>query len=188
MDILLVYRISASVAILRGNSMWDLDLERQAVSVGKSLGRLGLKLVTAESCTGGWVSTVLTSIPGSSLWFDRGFVTYSNEAKQEALRVDGALIEQFGAVSRETAEAMALGALSQSHSDLSIAVTGVAGPGGGTTEKPVGTVWFGCATRGGGVQSWIRHFEGERSEVRRQAVVVALQILEEQLRQHECSV
>jgi nicotinamide-nucleotide amidase len=185
LDIPLVYRISSGVAILRENSMQDLDLEGQALSLGAVLGRFGLKLVTAESCTGGWLSTVLTSIPGSSVWFDRGFVTYSNEAKEEVLGVGGALIEQFGAVSRETAEAMALGALLHSHSDISIAVTGVAGPGGGTLEKPVGTVWFGCAFRGAGVQSGVWHFKGGRSEVRRQAVAVALQILKERLRQHE---
>lgn len=101
------------------------------------------KIVTAESCTGGLLAQLLTDLPGSSAWFERGFVTYSNESKQELLGVKEELLLQFGAVSQEVVESMALGALKNSHADLSVAISGIAGPGGGTKEKPVGTVWIG---------------------------------------------
>lgn len=112
-----------------------------------------LKIATAESCTGGLLAGLLTELPGSSFWFDRGFVTYSNEAKQEMLSVKAALIKAHGAVSQEVAEAMATGALANSHSHLSIAVTGIAGPEGGSIAKPVGTVWFAWAMTHRPVQS-----------------------------------
>lgn len=106
-----------------------------------------LKITSAESCTGGLIAGLLTELPGSSLWFDRGFVTYSNLAKQEMLGVSAELINIYGAVSKKVAEAMALGALSHSAADLALSVTGIAGPSGGTVDKPVGTVWFAWARR-----------------------------------------
>jgi nicotinamide-nucleotide amidase len=141
--------------------------------------RHGLTVATAESCTGGLVSAALTEIPGSSDVVDRGFVTYSNAAKEEMLDVPAAVLERHGAVSRETAEAMAAGALAISGADLAIAVTGIAGPGGGSAEKPVGLVHFAAAARDG------RHIHREkrfgdvgRSVVRAQSVAEALGILE----------
>jgi nicotinamide-nucleotide amidase len=132
--------------------------------------RRGALLVTAESCTGGWVAQVLTSVAGSSQWFERGFVTYSNAAKQELLGVGKATIETHGAVSEETAREMALGALERSRGTLTLAITGIAGPGGGSTDKPVGTVCFAWATRGGGASAETRRFDGDRDAVRRQSV------------------
>jgi nicotinamide-nucleotide amidase len=125
-----------------------------------------LKISVAESCTGGMLASLLTELPGSSDWFERGFVTYSNLAKQEMLGVKPELIQNYGAVSQEVAEAMAFGALSQSTADLAIAITGIAGPAGGTRQKPVGTVWFGWAMADLPVQSSMHCF----SKVSRQAV------------------
>lgn len=130
-------------------------------------------LATAESCTGGGVSYFLTEIAGSSQWFDRGFITYSNEAKQEQLNVPQETIEQFGAVSEETAKAMAVGALKNSHAQLSVAVTGIAGPDGGTEEKPVGLVWFAWATQNKVFAENII-FIGDRHTIRLQAIRFAL--------------
>lgn len=130
-------------------------------------------LSTAESCTGGLIAAVCTDLAGSSNWFERGFVTYSNAAKTELLGVDAALIEAHGAVSEPVARAMAAGALQHSHAQVAIAVTGVAGPGGGSASKPVGTVWFGFAL-GPQVSTEVRHFEGDRSAVRQAAVHHAL--------------
>jgi len=127
-------------------------------------------LVTAESCTGGWVAQVLTSVAGSSQWFERGFVTYSNAAKQELLGVEKATLETHGAVSEETAREMALGALARSRGTLALAITGVAGPGGGTAGKPVGTVCFAWAAKGGSAPVETKHFSGDRDAVRRQSV------------------
>lgn len=131
-------------------------------------------LVTAESCTGGWVAKCCTDLPGSSTWFDRGFVTYSNEAKQEQLGVEHATLEKNGAVSLPVVEEMAFGALKHSAADISVAITGIAGPGGGSEYKPVGTVWIGWGLKDGGVHSICFQFEGEREAVRRQAVFEAL--------------
>ncbi len=122
--------------------MFSDDLIAAARDLLDDLRRRGLKLVTAESCTGGLIAALLTEIPGSSDVFERGFVTYSNDSKVETIGVPRALIEQFGAVSREVAEAMAKGALAHSKADITISVTGVAGPGGGTDEKPVGLVYL----------------------------------------------
>ncbi len=131
-------------------------------------------LVTAESCTGGLVAAAMTSVSGSSAWFDRGFVTYSNEAKVDQLGVDPAIIERFGAVSEEVSLAMAAGALAASAAQWSVAVTGVAGPTGGSAEKPVGTVWFAWAGPSGA--SAVRHqLEGNRDDIRRGAVLIALE-------------
>src|SRR4051812_23405372 len=132
-------------------------------------------LVTAESCTGGWIAQAVTAIAGSSAWFERGFVTYSNEAKEELLGVRRATLERFGAVSEETAREMAEGALQASRGTVALSVTGVAGPGGGSATKPVGTVCFGWARKGGAPQSETRGFAGDRESVRRQSVVHALE-------------
>jgi nicotinamide-nucleotide amidase len=133
-----------------------------------------LKLATAESCTGGMISAACTDLAGSSSWFERGFVTYSNEAKTELLGVDAALITQHGAVSEPVVRAMAFGAVRHSLAQVSIAVTGVAGPAGGSAAKPVGTVWFGFSVRGL-LHSEVMHFEGDRPAVRQQTVAHALQ-------------
>ncbi len=139
----------------------------------------GLRVATAESCTGGLVAGALTEISGSSDVLDRGFVTYSNAAKQTMLGVPAAILEQHGAVSRETADAMAAGALAMSDADLAVAVTGIAGPGGGSAEKPVGLVHFAAAARGGRrVHREKRYGDVGRSAVRTQAVAEALAMLE----------
>ena len=130
-------------------------------------------LATAESCTGGLIAAACTDLAGSSNWFERGFVTYSNAAKTELLGVPAELIEQFGAVSEPVARAMAAGALAHSHAQVAVAVTGVAGPGGGSTDKPVGTVWFGWATPTG-QHSECQHFAGDRAAVRTATVRHAL--------------
>src|SRR4051812_41467807 len=145
-----------------------------AEKLGKRLQAAKQTLVTAESCTGGWAAQEVTAIAGSSSWFERGFVTYSNEAKQEMLGVGIKTLEAHGAVSEETAREMALGALSHSRGTVSLAVTGIAGPGGGSAEKPVGTVCFAWAGAGGRVRSETRLFDGDRESVRSQAVVHAL--------------
>jgi len=139
----------------------------------------GLKAATAESCTGGLVAAALTDIAGSSDVFDRGFVTYSNEAKVAMLGVPAAILRDHGAVSRETAQAMAQGALRASQADLAVAVTGVAGPGGGTADKPVGLVHFAAASRNGAlVHKEMRYGDIGRAEVRRKSVEEALAMLE----------
>ena len=140
----------------------------------------GWKLATAESCTGGMIAAACTDLAGSSNWFERGFVTYSNEAKVDALGVDAALIAQHGAVSEVVARAMAFGAIRHSLVQASIAVTGVAGPTGGSAEKPVGTVWFGFQVDGRLV-SETRRFDGDRAAVRTATVRHALQRLLELL-------
>ncbi len=144
--------------------------------VADSLNKLGWKLATAESCTGGLIAARCTDLAGSSDWFDRGFVTYSNAAKTEMLGVDAALIAQHGAVSEPVVRAMVQGALQQSQAQVAIAVTGVAGPSGGSAAKPVGTVWLGWATPAG-VVSELQHFAGDRAQVRAATVAHALQRL-----------
>ena len=133
-------------------------------------------LATAESCTGGMIAAACTDLAGSSEWFERGFVTYSNEAKTHMLGVDAALITQHGAVSEEVVRAMVQGAIAHSHAQVAVAVTGVAGPTGGSAAKPVGTVWFGFATPAG-VVSEIQRFDGDRAAVRTATVEHALQRL-----------
>jgi nicotinamide-nucleotide amidase len=147
------------------------DLARR---IGERLKASRERLVTAESCTGGWAAQVVTSVAGSSEWFERGFVTYSNDAKQESLGVPAGVLKKFGAVSEETAREMALGALARSKASVALSITGVAGPTGGSTSKPVGTVCF-AWTGGDAVRSETRHFEGDRESVRRQSVVRALE-------------
>ncbi len=139
-------------------------------------------MACAESCTGGWLAKLCTDIAGSSNWFDRGFVTYSNQAKQQMLAVADSMLSDFGAVSEQVALAMAEGVLSHSDADISIAITGIAGPGGGTAEKPVGTVCFAVATRAAHSCVFRQQFAGDRNAVRLQSVVFALQQLLEQLR------
>jgi len=137
-------------------------------------------LATAESCTGGMIAQLLTSIAGSSEWFERGLVTYSNRAKVELLGVPQAVIDRHGAVSRECAEAMALGLLENAPVQWAISVTGIAGPGGGSKEKPVGTVWIGLASAGG---AEAKHFlfKGDREGIRRQSAEAALLMLDEKI-------
>jgi nicotinamide-nucleotide amidase len=156
------------------------ELERLAALAGAKLKAKGERLVTAESCTGGWVAQAVTSISGSSDWFERGFVCYSNESKEELLGVGRATLERHGAVSEEAARAMALGALARSRGSVSLAVTGVAGPTGGTAAKPVGMVCLAWAGRRG-ARSETRQFDGDRESVRRQSVVRALEGLVEML-------
>lgn len=140
------------------------------------LQKKGWMLATAESCTGGMISAACTDLAGSSNWFERGFVSYSNAAKTELLGVDAALIEQHGAVSEAVARAMAAGAISHSKAQVAVAVTGVAGPTGGTRAKPVGTVWFGWSVRGV-VTTEVIHFAGDRAAVRAATVNHALRRL-----------
>ena len=137
----------------------------------------GLRIATAESCTGGLIAATLTAIAGSSDVVDRGFVTYSNEAKTEMLGVPAALIIGHGAVSEPVARGMANGALARSQAQLAISVTGVAGPGGGSRDKPVGLVWFGCVRAGGETITTSRIFPGDRAAVRRATVELALRLL-----------
>jgi nicotinamide-nucleotide amidase len=137
----------------------------------------GLKLATAESCTGGMVAAALTDIAGSSDVVERGFVTYSNEAKSELLAVPSALVAKHGAVSAEVAAAMAAGALAKAPVDLAVAITGIAGPGGGTPDKPIGLVWFGTARRGGAAATERQVFPGDRAAVRLAATRRALELL-----------
>ena len=146
-----------------------------ATLVGARLKAKGWMLATAESCTGGWVAQAVTAISGSSEWFDRGFVTYSNAAKEDMLGVATATLDKHGAVSEATAREMAAGAIAHSRAQASVAITGVAGPTGGTPEKPVGMVCFAWASKEGASVAETRHFEGDRESVRRQSVIHALQ-------------
>lgn len=169
--------------------MNDDTLSALAASLGAALKGRSLMLATAESCTGGWVGQAVTAISGSSEWYDRGFITYSNQAKQEMLGVSPDTITRYGAVSEQTAREMAAGALSHSRAQLALAITGVAGPSGGTPHNPVGTVCFAWAMRGRDADPRVasaadgfpstttarRRFEGDRDAVRRQAVQFALQ-------------
>ena len=145
-----------------------------AAQVGGLLKSHGMWLATAESCTGGGVAQAVTEISGSSAWFERGFVTYSNVAKMEMLDVQQVTLDEHGAVSEATVREMAEGALQHSHAHIALAVSGVAGPSGGTPEKPVGTVWFAWSLRNGDTVAQVHHLDGTRSEVRYQSVQLAL--------------
>jgi nicotinamide-nucleotide amidase len=149
--------------------------------VGAKLHARGLMLTTAESCTGGWVAQEVTAIAGSSNWFERGFVTYSDAAKQEMLGVSARTLADRGAVSEEAAREMAIGALAHSRAQVALAITGVAGPGGGSPEKPLGMVCFAWAATDGKISVQTRHFNGDRERVRRQSVMAALQGVLERL-------
>lgn len=159
----------------------DDDLRALAERVGTRLRASHHMLVTAESCTGGWIAKVVTDIAGSSEWFDCGMAVYSYEAKQAMLGVNPHTLEQFGAVSRETAIEMVSGALVHSGASIAVAVTGIAGPGGGSADKPVGTVWIAWKRRGGYADAQVFHFDGDREAVRRQTVAGALRGVEHAL-------
>ena len=154
--------------------MADDELLKLAADLGAALKSRDWMLALAESCTGGWAAQTVTAIAGSSAWFDRGFITYSNAAKQEMLGVTSFTLETHGAVSEHTALEMALGALKHSHANIAASITGIAGPDGGTAEKPVGTVCLAWATAGLS-RSTLLHFSGNREHVRRQSAKAALE-------------
>ena len=153
----------------------DTELHALASALGARLRDTRHRLVTAESCTGGWIAKTVTDIAGSSDWFDCGLAAYSYEAKQALLGVRPETLEHFGAVSRETVIEMVSGALVHSGATVAVAVTGIAGPGGGTSDKPVGTVWIAWKRRGGYPKAALFHFDGDREAVRRQTVAAALE-------------
>ncbi len=159
----------------------DKELETISFLVGEALLARKLMLACAESCTGGWVAEVVTATAGSSAWFERGFVTYSNAAKQELLGVRADTLRLHGAVSEAAAAEMAAGALRRSHAQAALAISGVAGPGGGSPDKPVGTVCFAWVLRGEAPTAETARFTGDRETVRRQSVVHALQGLLDRL-------
>ena len=159
----------------------DAELDALSRATGERLLALRHMLVTAESCTGGWIAKCMTDVPGSSTWFDCGMAAYSYEAKQALLGVRPQTLEVHGAVSRECVVEMVSGALVHSGATIAVAVTGIAGPGGGSPDKPVGTVWIGWKRRGGYADAKVFHFEGDRDAVRRQTVAAALRGLEHQL-------
>ncbi len=152
-------------------------IEILAREIGDKLKNHGFSLVLAESCTGGGIAYAITHIEGSSQWFDRGFVTYSNEAKQQMLGVSAQLLAAHGAVSEEVAVAMAQGALATCQADVSLAITGIAGPTGGSEEKPVGTVWLAIANRHAMVQTQLLSLQGDRARIREKSILMALEKL-----------
>jgi nicotinamide-nucleotide amidase len=155
----------------------DGKLSELARRVGQGLKSAGWRLALAESCTGGWLGKVVTDVAGSSAWFECGLITYSNEAKQQLLGVTATALSRSGAVSAEVAEAMAQGALASSAANLALAVTGIAGPEGGTADKPLGLVWFALAVKHGATETLSRQFDGDRDAVRRQAVQTGLDLI-----------
>ncbi len=167
-------------------------VEKLALELGRVLQKQGIKLVTAESCTGGMVAQAITSVAGSSSFFESGFIPYSNAAKQSMLGVKVSSLNAFGAVSQEVAQEMAEGALLHSQASCSLAITGIAGPGGGSVEKPVGMVWFAWAYQkpGGKVVALVesQHFLGDRQAVRLQATQFALQQMLQYLNLNDVSV
>jgi len=146
-----------------------------AARVGEALKAQGLMLATAESCTGGWIAQALTAVPGSSNWFERGFVTYTYISKREMLGVSQDTLGTHGAVAEQTVREMVIGALANSHAQIAVAVSGTAGPSGGTPQKPVGTVCFAWGIKNGEPKSVTKRFNGDREAVRRQAVRFALE-------------
>jgi nicotinamide-nucleotide amidase len=152
----------------------DEELHQLATELGDKLLARGWMLATAESCTGGWVGQLLTSLPGCSHWYERGFITYANAAKVEMLDVPEETLATHGAVSEQTAAAMAAGALRHSHAQATLAISGIAGPGGGTPQKPVGLVCYGWALADGTVMSSTCRLDGDREEIRSRAVAAAL--------------
>lgn len=150
------------------------EFERLVADAAQLLTDRGWMMAAAESCTGGWIAKCCTDRAGSSAWFERGFVTYSDAAKEELLGVDSGVLETAGAVSREVALQMAQGARARAAVNIAVAVTGIAGPDGGTVDKPVGTVWFGWSTEGGN-DAELKLLRGDRDAVRRQTVAHALQ-------------
>ncbi len=165
-------------------------IQQLAERLGAGLRAQHLVLATAESCTAGGIGYAVTLVPGSSAWYDRGFVTYSNEAKMQMLGVSTAYLRDFGAVSEPVARAMAIGALTHSAAQVAVAVTGIAGPDGGTPEKPVGTVCFAWALRRDPATApWVKtetvHFDGDRAAVRTATIITALQTLVGLLKQRQ---
>lgn len=160
--------------------MTEKTLRQLSHQVGEALGQLGATVTTVESCTGGWIAKVITDVSGSSAWFERGFVTYSNEAKHQMIGVNSGTLETHGAVSEAVVREMAQGALYAASADYAIAVSGIAGPNGGSEEKPVGTVWFGFSSKLDGTVARQQLFDGDRDAVRRQATEYALQTLWEE--------
>jgi len=152
----------------------DLEFEQLVQNLATRLTMRAGTMATAESCTGGWIAKCCTDLAGSSAWFDRGFITYSNQAKQEMLDVKTSVLETEGAVSEAAAIQMAQGARRQARVNAALAVTGIAGPDGGTADKPVGTVWFAWSLEGRKVSSEVKQFAGDRDAVRRQTVIHAL--------------
>ncbi|MGR8999464.1 MAG: CinA family protein [Gammaproteobacteria bacterium] len=152
----------------------DNELLELAQQLGRLLKSKEKKIATAESCTGGWIAQVITEVPGSSAWFDRGFVTYSNAAKMQMLGVKLETLEKYGAVSAQTATEMVIGVLTYSDADCAVAVTGIAGPDGGTAEKPVGTVFIAWAYKNQDVKVVQKKLTGDRHQIRRQTVQIAL--------------
>lgn len=153
----------------------DRTIDELSTLVVQELSAAGKAVSTAESCTGGWIAKVLTDIPGSSAWFHGGYVSYSNAAKAAMLGVPAELIATHGAVSREVVEAMAIGAQRRSGAEFALAVSGIAGPGGGAPDKPVGTVWFAWMGPGDRLRNDVSRFPGDREAVRRQTVAGALE-------------
>ncbi len=153
----------------------DAELYELAGRVGDALKARKLMLAAAESCTGGWIGQAVTMVPGSSKWFDRGFVTYTNEAKRDMLGVKAATLEEFGAVSEQTVREMVAGALAGSRAQVAVAVSGIAGPDGGSRQKPVGTVELAWGAKAGDMRTQSVRFLGDRDAVRRQTVIAALE-------------
>jgi nicotinamide-nucleotide amidase len=153
----------------------DAELYELSGKVGDALKARKLMMAAAESCTGGWIGQAITMVPGSSKWFDRGFVTYTNEAKQEMLGVSADTLKQFGAVSEQTVREMVAGALARSRAQIAMAVGGIAGPNGGSPAKPVGTVMLAWGEKGGSIKAQAMHFQGDRDAVRRQTVIAGLE-------------
>lgn len=153
------------------------ELHKFSLAIGQELKSQKLWVTCAESCTGGWIAKAITDIAGSSGWFDRGFVTYSDRAKHDLLGVSEVTLGEFGAVSEQVAREMAQGALRAAGANLAVAVTGIAGPDGGSEEKPVGTVWFSFANSEGEIMVCKQQFSGDRDAVRLQATVFSLQTL-----------
>lgn len=158
-------------------AMTETEISRLSALVGYRLKARGAKVTCAESCTGGWLAKVITDVAGSSGWFDYGFVTYSNQAKQDLVHVNESTLSQHGAVSAEVVEEMAVGALRAAGADFAVSVSGIAGPDGGSAEKPVGTVWFGFTDKQGVTFARKMLFSGDRNEVRLQSVHFVLQTL-----------
>ncbi len=152
-----------------------IEIETETALLSKALIDRGWRVATAESCTAGWIAKSLTDPAGSTAWFERGFVTYSNEAKEEMLGVQRQTLDEYGAVSEATVQEMAAGALKNSHAEIAVAVSGIAGPSGGSAEKPVGLVWLGWQRKDGLSHFESQRFDGDRDAVRAQTVVAALQ-------------
>lgn len=167
------------------NDYNDAAISQQALTLAAELNKRQLKLACAESCTGGWIAKSLTDLTGSSRWFDCGVVTYSNQAKMNLLGVSAQTLDVHGAVSQPVVKEMVLGLLDRCDADYGIAVSGIAGPGGGSADKPVGTVWLAWGRPGVLIEAMRFRFDGDREEVRRQAVITAIQGVLRLLKQND---